>query len=555
MTDELARAKKLELSDLEKPYFIQYVSSDGEDTVVFASLGGITSSRSARVRRPSVIVRVGDYAFDNTNSIFSGFPPLGLMPLDDDYGVIRTEFWRATDVAYKSAVDQIARKRNALREIADPDKTADLAPAKVIHEFEPIPTSNFNRSSWESLLRQVSGIFASHAGVMTSSVNVRSITSTYRMINSEGSAIRLPQTLDSVQIRATAVAPDGNHVWNHEFVTELESSKLPESKELAKLSETVASQTEALAKAPQAEDYSGPVLFESEAAAQMMAQVLADAITPRRKPVAPPGSNDRSLQVVDSVWASKIGVKVAPDWMNVWDDPLAAKFEGRDLVGYYKVDDEGVAAQKVSIVEKGIFRNYLLSRVPFRTFNGSNGHGRLPGPFGSEAGVIGNLFVQSSAPVPESQLKSRLLERVKSAGLKFGVVARRLDFPSTAPLGELQGLVRQMQKNGFVRTLNSPLLAYLVYPDGREELVRGFRFREFSAKDLRDLDAASDKPFVFNYVNNGSGLNYADAGSDATTSSVICPALLFDSLELAKAENEIGAPPIVPPPALVPAQR
>jgi hypothetical protein len=135
--------------------------------------------------------------------------------------------------------------------------------------------------------------------------------------------------------------------------------------------------------------------------------------------------------------------------------------------------------------------------------------------------------------------------------LKYGIILRRLDFPSTASLEELQSMGRQLQKNGYSRTVMPPLLAYRVYPDGREELVRGLRFKDFSAKDLRDIDAASDHPYVLNYVNNGSSFNMADAGSNITTSSVICPSLLFGSIDLARAEDEAGKLPIVPAPALI----
>ncbi|MBV9939799.1 MAG: hypothetical protein JO150_14935, partial [Acidobacteriaceae bacterium] len=75
---------------------------------------------------------------------------------------------------------------------------------------------------------------------------------------------------------------------------------------------------------------------------------------------------------------------------------------------------------------------------------------------------------------------------------------------------------------------------------------------DFSAKDLREIAGASDHSFAFNYVNNGSSFNIADTGSDATTSAVICPSLLFDNVELARAENEGSRLPVVPPPALDP---
>ena len=550
MADELNRSKTLKLNDLDKPYFIQYSSEDADQLAINSSLGGITNSQRFHLRRPDAVVRVGTYAFDNTNSIYSGSGRLGLFPIDDSYLVMCTSLWQATDALYKAAIGSITAKRNALREISDPDKTPDLAPAKTVHVLDPVLEPEVDQQQWEATARTVSGRFVFYPAVLTSSVRVQAISSTYRLVNSEGTMVRVPETLNEIQIRAAGKAADGQPVWNQEIFVAPRASELPEEQELLKVADLVGSATEALTKAPLAEDYTGPVIFDQEAAAQMMAEVLEDAVTLRRKPLAPRGSNQRA-RVLDSVWVSRKGSKVVPDWLSVFDDPLQEDYGGKALAGRYKVDDEGVPAQRVQLIDKGSLRGFLSSRLPVRNVNISNGHGRLPDGFGSEAAVLGNLFVESSQRLPETKLKSLLLEKVKSAGLQYGLIIKRLDFPSTASLADLQSMAAQLRNSGAARTLDPPVLAYRVFPDGREELVRGLRFREFSAKDLRDLDGASDQPFVFNYVNDGSTLNIADLRNDATTSSVICPSLLLDSVELMRAENEADAAPMVPPPSMV----
>jgi hypothetical protein len=549
MLDELARSKTLQLNNLDKPYFIEYDSGDTQECSIAANLGGLMSSSCNHFRIPRLEVRVGDYKFDNTNSIYSGFGRAGLLPIDDDYSVLRTSFWMATDNMYKTASDQMTRKRTALRDIADPDKTPDFAPAPAVQILQPPAQFSLDAKHWEGVLREASGKFVAHPGLDTSGVTLRAISSTYRLVNTEGTIVRVPQVLNSITIRAQAQSADGTYVVNHLSYTAATSAEFPGEAALAQSIDTVSAQAEALSKAPIAEDYSGPVLFEQEAAAQMIASVMSDAIRLHRKPLAPPGAN--SPQVLESVWATKMGAKVTPDWLSITDDPTVSSAAGVSLVGSYPVDDEGVQAQRVSIVDKGTLKGFLTSREPVRDFNASNGHGRLPAGYGSQEGVIGNLFVETAQATPEAQMKAKLMEKVKESGGKYGLIIRRIDFPFTANFDELQSLARQLQKNGYARTLSSPILAYRVYPDGREELVRGLRFKEFSAKDLRDLDAASDKPYVLNYINNGSGFNFADISADATTSSVICPSLLFDSLDLAKAENEPGKLPVVPAPALV----
>ena len=553
MVDELARAKTIHLNDLAKPYFVNYSSGDADEVIVSGSLGGLNTSNRIHLRSPRVQVRVGNYDFDNTNSIFSGSPRLGLLPVDDDYDALRTSFWIATDGMYKLASGQITRKRAALREIADVDKTPDLAPSAPIELLLPPGKLTIDQTHWENEIRRLSAVFTQFPDVMSSGVRLLAASTTYRVVNTEGTVVRMPQAVTDLEIRSSSLAPDGSAVWNHQFLTTLEPSQLPNEEQITALAKSIASETDSLAKAPAADEYSGPVLFEQEAAAQMMAEVMADAAKIQRRPLAPPGANQR--QILESVWASRAGTKVTPDWMTLVDDPHEKTFAGKILAGQYDADDEGVSASRVILVDKGTLKGFLLSREPVRNFNTSNGHGRLPGNYGSQSVAIGNLFIQAEQTVPESQMKTKLLERVKTAGLKYGILVRRLDFPSTANLEELQGIAREMQKNGYTRTLTAPLLAYRVYPDGHEQLIRNVRFKEFSARDLRDVAQASDQPYVLNYVNNGSSFDFADASTDETTSSVICPSLLFNSIELDRSRDEVTKPPIVPPPALTAANR
>ncbi|HZS55135.1 MAG TPA: metallopeptidase TldD-related protein [Bryobacteraceae bacterium] len=552
MLDEIARAKTLQISNLDKPYFIAYSSSDSDTALATASLGGLIGSSRMHIRQPTIVLRVGDYKFDNTNSIYARNMRLGFFPIDDDYQAMRTQLWLSTDGLYKASADQITRKRAALREIADPDTTPDFSPASAVRILQPPSELKVDLKHWEDAARKLSARFVAHPDVLESSVMMRGIGSTYRLVNTEGSVVRIPQEITTVEIRGSSLAADGTRVWDHDLIAVLKPSQLPSEQDLINRGDKVAADVDALAKAPAGDDYTGPVLFEQEAAAQLMAQALTDAIRLHRKPISPPGANAQGSEPIESVWASRIGSKVLPEWLSIIDDPHQADFHGVALAGQYDVDDEGVPAERVPIVEKGVLKHFLLSRQPVRAFNTSNGHGRLPGGFGSEAAAIGNLFVQADETIPEAQMKAKLIESVKTAGLKYGILIRKIDFPSTANFEELQTMARELRKNGYARTLNTPILAYRIYPDGREELVRAIHFKEFSAKDLRDIKTASDRPYVLNYVNNGSSLDLIDIASDATSSSVICPSLLFDSIDLGRTEEQAGRPPIVAAPALTP---
>ena len=78
----------------------------------------------------------------------------------------------------------------------------------------------------------------------------------------------------------------------------------------------------------------------------------------------------------------------------------------------------------------------------------------------------------------------------------YGVIVRRVDFPSSASLEELRRLLSNSAQAGG-HPVSAPVLVYKVYPDGREELVRGLRFRGLNARSLKDILAAGDDSNVF----------------------------------------------------------
>ena len=99
-----------------------------------------------------------------------------------------------------------------------------------------------------------------------------------------------------------------------------------------------------------------------------------------------------------------------------------------------------------------------------------------------------------------------------------------------------------------MRPVSPPILIYRVYLDGREELVRGLRFKGLSTRSLRDILAASTETALFEYINNGAPLARAGTGGYIAATSVVAPGLLFDELEVDRLQEPLEKPPLVPPP-------
>jgi TldD protein len=290
------------------------------------------------------------------------------------------------------------------------------------------------------------------------------------------------------------------------------------------------------------------VLFEPQAAAQLFAQLLGDNLRLPRKPLAEPG---RPVNFLPSELETRIGGRVLPDWMEVIDDPTQTSWQGKPLVGYYPFDLEGVAPRPVSVIEKGMLKSFLSTRQPIKGSTASNGHARLPGAYGTRNAAIGNLFVKASETMPLAELKKKLTDLVKERGKPYGMLVRKLDYPFASGTSDLQTLAQSSaQAGGSVRPVSPPVLVYRVYPDGREELVRGLRFRGVSSRSLRDILAASQENALFDYVNNAAPLAMLGAGGYLSPTSVVAPAVLFDEIELERRQDQLPKPPVVPPPSV-----
>ncbi len=547
MHDEVERSKSLSIPNLEKPYFVEYGMDEAESFNVSASLGGLLSRRRDHLRQPEVQVRVGDYKFDNTNYAgrFSGGSQYDLerFPLDNAYPVLRRYFWLETDSAYKSAVEAISRKRAALKNLTQSEQLSDFAhaePVQAVHDFKPL---TIDENAWSDKVRSLSDIFSQFPDVRDSRVDLEATEGGYYLENSEGTQVKEPESVTVLRVRATAQAPDGMTVRDAVTFHSLDAAHMPGDAELRRGITAVAQNVTALAHAPRGEDYSGPVLFEGAAGAQIFAEVLGKNLTLSRRPVMDGG---RGGGGVAGEFEGRMGSRILPDSFTVVDDPVQSEWRGRALFGHYEVDREGVTAKPIRLVEKGVLKNFLLTRQPVRGFEGSNGRARLPGGYGANYATFSNLFVSSTETMPAGDMKKKLIELIQSRSKPYGILVRRMDFPSTGSVDEIRRLLASSQGSG--RPVSAPILVYKVFPDGREEMVRGLHFRGFNAKSLKDILATGDDNVTFEFMDNAAPFALVGAASFTTEVCVVAPSILIDDLELHPVEDELPKLPVVPPP-------
>lgn len=547
MRDEIDRARKLSLANLEAPYFVEYAIDEQESFAVSANLGGLLSRRKERFRAPEVHVRVGDYKFDNSNYVGSGMGggaryDLGRFPLEDSYPLMRRYFWLMADSAYKSSVEAISRKRAAMRNMQQSEQLNDYAHAEPVKSIRPLKRLIVDEEQWAGRVRTLSAIFTQYPDVKNSGVELDISEGGLHLVNSEGTEAREPEGAAILRARAVAQAADGMSLRDAVTFHAFDAAHLPSDAELRRGITALAENVGALSKAPKGEDYSGPVLFEGLAGAQVFAEVLARNLSLTRRPV---GDGGRGGGVQNSELDGRMGARVLPDTFDVVDDPTQKEWRGRALFGSYTVDREGVAPKPLRLIEKGVLKNYLLTRQPVRGYEGSNGRARLPGSYGASAANISNLFVSTSEPVTVAELKKKLIELCRTRNKPYGIIVRKMDFPSTAGLDEVRRLVTGQQGG---RPVSLPILVYKIYADGREELVRGMRFRGFNVRSLKDILAAGDDGVAFEYMDNTAPFALVGGAGFTAKTCVVAPSILIDDLELHPAEEELPKLPVVSPP-------
>ena len=512
MTDELQRSvSELQFKDLEKPYFIQYIVLDQDQYRSSATFGALTASNQSQSRYIQAQVRVGDYNFDNSEFVtggnFQGPPPSGVVAstiIENDYDRLRHALWLVTDAAYKQSVEQLARKRafveNKVRGEQIPDFSQESAVTDLTARRAPM---KIDQARWEKQLREWSAIFKQFPEIQQSSVVLQATLTQRYLVNSEGTRTLQPSLLVFVEVEAGTEAPDGMRLrhWIPFNATSLD--ELPPAQAISDSIRRMAADLTALRAAPVLEaDYSGPVLFTGQASAEMFARVLAPNLSGQRLPLT-----DREQQGsgTRSELADRMNRPVLPAFLSVVDDPTEQRMGSQELMGHYKVDDQGVPARRVSLIEQGVLKTFLMSRRPSKNMPQSNGHGRSGIP-GREIAQIGNLFIQTSQGKSYDNLKQELIAMCKTEKLDYGILIKALITDTRTPIGV-------------------PLLIYKVYvDDGREELVRGAFATGVPIRSLRQIDAVGNDSFVVNRLTGGGDL--------PTPTSIVAPSVLLEEMEL-----------------------
>jgi len=504
---ELERSRtQLKMAQLQAPYYIEYRVSDVQDFVTEAAFGATREDQKVHVRVLRVVVRLGDYKQD---SYFAqGVGGNALLPLDNDPIALRHQIWLATDEAYKAAGSALTQKQSILKQFsADEHPVDDFSKAAPVQLVEPTISLRGDGDEWKKTLESVTDLYKQYPDIQSVSASARFTVVNEYLLNTEGTVTRNGKSVYTVQVNAATQAPDGMRLGRTPAWTVAKLSELPTKEKLLHDTRQALDTLQALRKAPIVEEeYRGPVLFSPDAADDVVASLIGNNVLGRKPQLGAPNRTT-------GIFATSFKSRILPSFIDVVDNPTLKEFDGKSLTGSYDVDSEGVKAQPVDLIEKGVLTNYLLGRQPIRDFTESNGHGRAA-PAGPPSPGLGVLLMKSAEAQSPEALKKRMTDLITAQGKPY---AYRVETMAGT----------------------APRLLYRVYAkDGHEELVRGAVFSELDVRALRsDLSAVGNDPLVSNRVGGIS-------------STVIAPSLLFDELQVKRADMSKDKLPEYPAPAL-----
>jgi len=525
MKAELTRSMEKLKSQPVPPYFLSYEVTESHNVYVAGTFGRIVGSEEGRNRELDVDLRVGDYNLDNTHEIRGDVNGMSFnysatsAPVDNDPDALRAVLWHETDQRYKRALEQFTKVKTDVKvKVAQEDQSADFSREEPEHYSEPVADIQINRQAWEDKIRKYTAPFARYTNIYQADAYLMAGAETRWYVNSEGSAIQTSEPAFRLFIVANTKASDGMELPRYESYFGFTEKDLPDDATVLKAVDKMIHDMEALRVAPVVDPYTGPAILSGRASGVFFHEIFGHRVEGQRQ------KNSGDAQT----FTKKIGQPVLAKEFSVYFDPTLRRLGNTNLAGHYTYDNEGVKARRVAVVENGVLKTFLMSRKPVQGIERSNGHGRKQAGLAAVARQS-NLVVEVAPAAVQPDLKKTLIAEVQKQGLPFGLL-----------FDDIQGgftFTGRTTPNAF-NVL--PLMVYRIFPDGREELVRGADLIGTPLTTFSKIVAADKNVAVFN------GICGAESGGVPVSAS--SPAIFVSQIEVQKKAKSQQRIPILPAP-------
>ena len=520
---ELGRAALLRLPGQPAPYHVVYEVLDGQVVTVGSAAGALTSFDHGPYRTARVEVRVGDSTFDNANFDVDFGERDGVrvrgLPAEDVLPALQRELWLATDAAYKGAAEQLSAKR-AAQEGREASGLPAILPVPPL-QTAVMPRPEVDAEAMRARVLALTTAMADASWLEASDALGRDWQGRRLVVSTEGTEAWLPTGFSVVRVEAVARAPDGARLRDVRSWVARTADGLPSPEDMVAEVDAMVGWLDVLREAPIEKDYLGPVLFEQTAAVEFFRQLALPEMSGTPPAAQPPDPYAPGAETGPPT--ARPGRRLLPEGWTVIDDPAGDP----SSAGHYTHDFEGTPARAVSVVRDGVVRDLLMSRIPREGVEQSTGHGRALGS-GRRIALPAAVTV-----TPDRERSSRALQRraqslARQAGLPYVLVVRRLAPPAMSEDFEIA-----FSGEGPLAGLTRPVEAYRLYPDGREEPVRGLTFVGVDRRALRDVAMAGQTGLPVGVMDGAPGPQRFSVGTvGGLPASWAVPSVLVTEMEM-----------------------
>ncbi len=544
MDVEIKRAmENLKLENLDKPYYISLKLKEVKIKTVHFSFGYEKTRDDSKFRNISVDLRVGSPEFDQTNFesqmdyYFFDLGSFGLAPTEDSFDVLRQSFWLALDNAYKKAQEKFSKKKGFIERF--PQKNY---PQDFLHSPQPFIYIEKMKDliNWEDfyeISKKLSSYFFGFDFLTSSNLIANFLLKKQYFLDSEGNkhlkiepffTINLSLECFSVNYYPLSLS----HNWN------FSSEKDPLSFDLLKkeADELINYLKEIREKEP-LEKYSGPVVFLGEGSGSFFIGLLGKGVSGAREPLSE--QKFRNPFKATGFLSKKLNQKILPSSYEVWDMPNLREYEGKKLLGFLPVDDEGIKPKDIQIVKGGKLISLPMRRCALEDYVDLNGHAREGQvtvlSIGTDSTVT-NLIIEDKDGITEEEFFKKLDEIGEREGLEKILFIKKLKrgFDISQAEFDIFGMVE-----GLKGALSSPMIMYLYdLKTKKMESVWGLDFSSISENILKDIIASTKKQYLSQF--------YDVLSMDSLPYSVISPEMvLIEDLSLEKIKLQMTKKPLV----------
>ncbi len=502
------------------PYMMSYRVIDTKRWSVSSLFGNTANEGYSEACSMIPQVRVGDMTLDNFTVNFSGGRGSAVLPIDNTVTgeeAIRQAIWRETMARYETAISAYQNvKVKKTTEVESSDKSPAFGTADVEKYYEaPITGSraNLDLKVWRERLNELSSIFKYDANITNGGADISYLIERRYFIDTEGREVVQNLPYCRVMVRGTIKADDGMELPLYLSYFAYDPKDLPSQESMMNDTKKLYAKLQELRNAPLVDPYTGPAILSGAASGVFFHEIFGHRIEGRRMKSDSDGQTFKKM----------VGEYVLPKALSVYDDPTLTSYEGEDLNGFYRFDDEGVRGERVTVVDKGILNEFLMTRTPIDGFPKSNGHARGTGA-SDPVSRQSNLIVETSDHKSDAELRRLLIAEIKRQKREFGYFFK-----------EVTGGMTMTDS----RSINSfdvdPLEVYKVYADGRpDELVRGVKLIGTPLSMFSNIIHAGGEKQIF------TGMCGAESGSIPVTA--ISPTILVNKIEVQRVAKTPNLP-------------